>query len=136
MSYSEMLISSESGDPSSGRAVQEADLDQVGFINIFDSIFGFADCGRDGVYADWTTVELLDNGKEELSVHLIKTETIDVHHLQPFSGGLSIDDAIGPHLREVTNAFQQPIGDSRSTPTSTRDFAGSFGKDFDAQNPC
>ena len=59
------------------RALQKADLQQIRFVDIFDRIDLFTKHGGNGIDADRTSVESLDDGAQQFPVDLV--ETLVVH---------------------------------------------------------
>ena len=56
-----MFVGHGGGDAATRGALDESSLDEVGFDNIFDGVFFFADgCGQ-AFDSDWSTCILLDH---------------------------------------------------------------------------
>ena len=57
----QMVVGAGGGDATAGGALDEAELDEVWFVNIFDCGLFFGHGGRDGAEADRSTVKFGDN---------------------------------------------------------------------------
>src|SRR5437867_10558667 len=68
----EVLVGAAGRDPAAGRAVDEADLQQVRLIDVLDRVGLLADGRREGADADRPSPELVDDGEEQLAVHLVE----------------------------------------------------------------
>ena len=66
------------GNSASWCTHQIALLDQLGFYNIFNGIAFFSNCSRQVLNTYRPTVKCLDNGKQQTSVHYIKTERVNL----------------------------------------------------------
>jgi hypothetical protein len=64
------------------RALQVALLDQVGLEHVLDGVARLADRGGEVVHADRAAAEFLQHGAEQLAVHDIEAEVVDVEHGQ------------------------------------------------------
>src|SRR5204862_428435 len=70
----------------------------------------------DGLDADRTAAEAVDDGEEHLAVDLVQSEFVDLEAAQRIGGHGLRNDAVGPHLREVANPLEEPIGYARRSP--------------------
>ena len=64
----EVLVGEAGGDAAAGGAIEEADLDEEGFVDLFEGVLLFGEGGGEGVEADWATVVLFYDGAQEASV--------------------------------------------------------------------
>src|SRR5262245_20085847 len=108
-----MLISRRSHDAPAGRAVQETDLDQVRFVNLFDGFFLFADGGRDRTNADGSAVEFFDDRRQQFTVDFIQTVAVDLHSIERVSGHFGGDASVVFDFGVISDAAQQAVGDAR-----------------------
>src|SRR3979490_2499640 len=80
-----MVIGQLGGDSSAGSSVQEAYLDEEGFVDFFDGVGFFCQSCCQGVQADRTSLIFLDDDQEEFAVDFVEAVAIYFEHLQ---GGL------------------------------------------------
>ena len=137
--FPEVGIGFGGGDASAGGAGEESELDEEGFVDVFDGFALFARCGGDGLDADGTTREFVDHGGENVSVGRFETEVIDFEEGERFVREFLIYgfDIFG--LCVVADALQEAIGDARRAPTRLRDTRGARGVDANIQyatRPC
>jgi hypothetical protein len=107
---------------SARRALQVALLDQVGFQHVLDGVARFADGGGEVVHADRAAAEFFQHGAEQLAVHDIEAEVVDVEHGQRRVGDGARDLAVGLDLGEVAHAAQQAVGNARRAARALGDF--------------
>ncbi len=85
-----MLISDSRGHAAARCALHIALLDQIGFQHIFDGATLFADGGGEIIHAHRTPAEFFHHGQQQLPVHHIEADEIDIQHNQvphPLPGG-------------------------------------------------
>ena len=56
------------GDATAGGAGEESQLNEVGLVDVFDRLAFLACCGGYRLDADGTAAELVDHGREDMSV--------------------------------------------------------------------
>ncbi len=100
---------------SARRAFQKSLFDEERFINFLDGSGLLADSGRYGVQSDRPTLELLDDGRQNLVVHAVQSARIDVEGLQRDAGNRKIDMAFALDHGEIAHAAQQRIRNARGT---------------------
>ena len=66
-----MLVSQIRAFAATGRAHDEAFLDEEGLADLLDSARVLAHCRGDGIDTDWTTLELVDDSSENPIVHVV-----------------------------------------------------------------
>ena len=81
----EVLVGEAGGDAAAGGAVEEADLDEEGFVDLFEGVLLLGEGGGEGVEADRAAVVLFDDGAQEAAVELVEAVGVD---LQQREGGL------------------------------------------------
>lgn len=64
-------------DAALGGALEEAFLDEVGFVDFFEGGGFFADGDGDGAEADGAAVEVLGDGEEDALIHFVEAEGVD-----------------------------------------------------------
>ena len=95
------------------RALQVALLDQVRLEHVFNRVALFADGGGQVVDTDRPAVELMQDRFEQLAVHQVEADRIDIEHRQRGVSHFARDDAIGLDLGVIAHAAQQAVGDTR-----------------------
>jgi len=71
-----MLVRPPRCDSSARRAVDEAQLKQVGLIDVRDGIRVFTYRRGNRIESDWPSVELLYDGAKQLPVDLLEADSI------------------------------------------------------------
>src|SRR5262245_24528007 len=131
----EGAIGGERGDPAALRALQVHLLDGIRLEHVLDRLRVLADHVREVVEADRAAAELLDHGEQQLAVHDVEAERVDVEHLERRVGGGLRHRAVALHLGVVAHAAQQAVGDARRAARAPRDLAGALLDDLDFQQP-
>ena len=116
------------------RAVEEADLQQVGLVDVLDRVGLLADRGRQRVHAHRAAAELLDDREQQLAVDLVEAVGVDLEQRQRVVGHRRGDGAVGAHLGEVAHAAQQAVRDARRAAAAAGDLAGAVVVDRDAED--
>src|SRR5690606_424742 len=80
-------------DASARRALQEALLDQVWLEHVLDRVTLFTDRRREVVEPDRAAGELLDHRQQQLAVHDVEADRVDVEHAQRGGGDRRADPA-------------------------------------------
>src|SRR5579875_1389501 len=78
----EMLVGEARSDATTGCAGDEAELQQVGFVDILDGLWVFAGTGSQRFQTDGTATELLDDGKQQIAVGLVEAQFVDFQSVQ------------------------------------------------------
>ena len=111
-----MLIGQFGSHTSTWGTLDETFHDEERLIDILDGTSILANGRSDGVETDRTTLELIDNGEQDLVVNLIKTILVDIKGFERHMGYLQVDASVTLHLRKVAHTTQQRIGNTgRST---------------------
>ena len=121
---SQMLISQLGDFTASRRTLQETFLDEERFVHFFHRTGIFTESRGDGGQAHWTSIELIDNGGENLVVDFIQAIAVDVQGFEGITGNLHIDASVAFHLGKVTHSTEQGIGNTRSASASGSNLAG------------
>ena len=111
----EMLVSQFGGHASSGRTLDETFHDQEWLIDILDSAGIFTDSRSNGIESDRTTLELVDDGEQDLIVNLIKTILINIESFERYVCNLQVDTSVTFHLCKIPDTTQQGVGHTGST---------------------
>ena len=72
-------------------ALDEAFHYEVGFIHLLNCSRIFANGGGYGGYADRTSLELVDDGKEDFVVGFVKAEAVDVERCESVLRDIVVD---------------------------------------------
>src|SRR5712692_2490000 len=128
-----MFVGQARGDAAAGGAGDEAQLQQVGFVDILDGFGVFAGAGGQRVQADGAAVEFLDDGQQQVAVGLVEADVIDFQRVQGCHRYLARDYAVGSHLGVVAHALKQAVDDTRGAACPARDFFDALlvGRDFE-----
>src|SRR6185437_16954409 len=95
-----------------GGAVEEADLDEEGFVDFFEGVFFFGECGGKRVQAYGATVIFLDDGAEQAAVEFVEAVRVDLEQCECGLRGGAIDLSLGADLGIVADAAEQAVGDA------------------------
>ena len=121
------------GDAAARRAGEEAELDQVGLVDIHDGVGVLGDGGGEGVEPDGSAIEALDQGAQQAAVVFVEAELVDAQAAQGLVGDGVGDDAVRADLGEVSDPSEQPVGDSRRASGALGEVAGAGRFEFDLQ---
>ena len=93
-------------------ALDEALLDEEGFIDLLYGAGVFADGGGDGSDAHGAALELIDDGQQDLAVDEVEAVAVDVQGLQRIARYLQVDASVALDLCEVAHTAQQGVGNT------------------------
>src|SRR5580658_4866937 len=108
-----MRVRALRGDAAARSPRQKTLLQQVRFVNFLDGVGFFADRRGQALDADRSAVELVDYRTENRTVHLVEAGRVDFEQLERAQRNLARDDRRLVDLREVADAAQQAVYDSR-----------------------
>src|ERR1043165_668176 len=100
----EMLVGVTGGDAAARGAHHEALLNQIGLDHVLDRAALLAERRRETFDADRAAIEFLDDRQQELAIHHVEAERIDVEHVERRLGHFVGDAAAGLDLGIVTHA--------------------------------
>src|ERR1700690_3590897 len=112
-----MFVGETGGDAAAGGAVEEADLDKEGFVDLFGG-------GGEGVEADRATVVFFDDGAKQAAVELVEAVGVDFEQLEGGDGRGAVDLAGGANLGIVADAAQEAVGDAGCAAGAHGDLGG------------
>ena len=119
-----MAIASCGDDSPAGCALEEADLDEIGFDDVFEGMHFLAgNCG-DSLESGWTAFEFLDNTREHAAVGRFETKFVDFEESQSITRYFPSDVALVVYLGKVTDTLEDAIGHTWGTATGPGDFLG------------
>src|SRR3712207_261130 len=78
----EVFVGEARGGAPARRAVEEADLDEVGLDDLLDGVLLLLQRGRHVVESDGAALVLLDDHQQKLPVHLVEPERVHLHAVQ------------------------------------------------------
>src|SRR3712207_1987835 len=119
----EVLVGKARGRAAARRAVDEADLNQVGLDDFFYRVLLLLQRGAHVVETDGAARVLLDDHQQELPVHLVEAERVDLHAVQRVVGDLLRDAPVVLHVGEVAHAPEQSVRYARRAARSPRNLA-------------
>src|ERR1019366_1292857 len=73
----EILVGALGGDAAARGAVEEAELDEIGFVHLFNGLGLFADGGCDGVDTHRSAAEFFQHGAHDFLIDFVETEMVD-----------------------------------------------------------
>ena len=79
----------ERGDASTRRALQIALLDEIGLEHILDGVGFLADGSRQVVQPDRAATEFFHHRQQQLAVHHVQSDGIDIQHAQRGIGDIA-----------------------------------------------
>jgi hypothetical protein len=118
----EVFIGAVGGYAATGRAIEHADLHEIGLVHFLDGIFFLAEGSGQGAQTDGTTSIFIEQGDHEVAVDFVEAVFIDAEHVQGFTGDFAGDAATCAHFGEITRASKKAIGDARRSTAASGDF--------------
>jgi len=113
-------------------AVQKSDLDEEWLIDFFDRVSLFRQSSGKRIQSDRSTLIFFDDGQHQLAVDLIEPVFVYFQHLECGLRTRFIDVPRAAHLREVTDAPQQPVRDARCSTRAASQLRCAFTVNRDA----
>ena len=134
MRQPQVLARCEGESPASSGSGEEADLEEVGFDDVFEGAGVFVHGGGDGFEADGSTFVDGADGFEEAAVEVVEAQGVDGFEGEGAFDGFDAHDAFGFDLGEVADSSEQPVCDSGGAASAVGDHVqrGGFGG-FDAE---
>ena len=122
-----------SGYASARRALQIALLNEERFQNVLDRVACFTDRRCKVVDPHRPAAEFLQHRAEQLAIHDVEAEMINVEHGQGIVSHLAGNVPIGSNFGKVSHSSQQAIGNAWRTARAARDFKGAIVGNFAIQ---
>ncbi len=116
-----------------GGALQEALLDEEGFVDFLDCAGILSYRCADGAETDGTTLELVDDGEQYAVVDLVEAVAVDVEGLKGVACYGEVDAAGATHHGEVAHSAEQRVGYTRRAPAAESDLLRRLFVDADAE---
>ncbi len=121
-------------DTAAWGASEEAELDEIGFIDIFDRLHFLASDGSQGLDTSWTAFEFGDEGMEDVTVGWLEAEVVDFVEVERFPGEGARDRVNIFDFRIVAHSFQNAVGHTRGLATAPGDLRGTVCVEADTQD--
>ena len=90
----EVFVGEAGGDAAAGGAVEEADLDEEGFVDLFEGVLLFGQRGGEGVEADRAAVIFFDDGAQQAAVEFVEAVGVDLEQGERGLGGGAVDFSV------------------------------------------
>src|SRR5204863_7205598 len=94
-------------------SLDDAELEQVGLVDIFDRVRLLAKSHRERGETDRVALELLDDRPEQRAVRALQPVAVDLHQLQRLTRDLERDLPLVADLGDITDTPQDPACDPR-----------------------
>ena len=114
----QMLVGQFCDFASSRGALEETLLDEERLIYLLHCTSLFAHRCGDGVDTHRSTLELVDDGGENLVVDFVKTILVDIECFERYLSDLGVNTAVTLHLCEIANTTKECIRNTRCTTTA------------------
>ena len=129
----EVIVGELGRDSASSRARQEALLNQIGLVDVFEGSTRFAQRGAEGFDPHRPSPVVIDEDRQKASIHFIEARLVHIEPFERLSGGLAVELPVAQDLREVAGAAQQVVGDAWGAARSSREFKRGFFGDVHLQ---
>ena len=90
-----------------GGALDKSFLDEEGLVNFLNGAGILVEGRGKSRQAHGATAKLVDDGREQFVVNLVKAIGVDVERLEGIASNIGVDFSAAFHLREVAHASQQ-----------------------------
>lgn len=97
------------------RTAYKTFLNKKRLIHLLQRSGVLANSRGNGGYAHWPTLELVDNGGQNLVVYFVQPILVNVQRLKGIARNGGIDSAVALDLRKIAHTAQQRIGYTRRT---------------------
>src|SRR6266545_1095540 len=129
------MLQPERGDrPPARRPLDEAELQQEGLEDVLDRLGLLAERDRERGQPDRAPAELVHDRAEQLAVHALEPELVDLEQVQRLSSDRLGDAPLVAHLRDVTDPAEDAVRDPWRPARAAGDLLGGVGLDLDAQD--
>src|SRR5690606_7868564 len=103
------------GDAAARGADEVALLQEVGLVDLLEGVLFLADAGGEGLEADGSAVEAVDDHREQAAVHGVEAGFVHLQAGEGAGGAFAIDAVAAGLLHEVAHAAEETVGDARGT---------------------
>src|SRR5919106_2514424 len=97
--------------PAPGSPPQEAELHEIGLVDVLDRVWLLTHCHGERGQADGPPSEAVNQRIQYRPVDLVEPPLVALEHLQSDSRDVSVDGSVRPHLRIVPHPTQEPVAD-------------------------
>ena len=119
-----------------GRALQEAELEQIGLVDVLDRLGLLAERDGERREPDRAAAELHRRPRaSSVAVEPLEPGLVDLEQLERLVGDRDRDHARVAHLGDVADAAQDAVRDPRRAARAPGDLVGGVGLDLDAEDP-
>lgn len=132
----EVFVGAVGGYAATGRAIEHADLHEVGLVDFLDGVFFLAEGSGQGAQTDGTTGIFIEQGDHEVAVDFVEAVFIDAEHVQGFTGNFTSDATACPNFGEITRPSKKTIGNARRSTAASGDFFSAGIVHLNIQNFC
>ena len=116
------MLPAECGDDTAPRrALEEAELQEIGLVDVLDGVLLLAEGDRECREADRPAAELVGDGEEQLSICPLEPHFVDLEELQRLTRDIESDSPSMAHLGDVSDPAKNPVGDPRCATSSACD---------------
>lgn len=129
-----MFVTFRSDDASARSSGDETELDQVGFVDVLNRLFFFADDRGDRTYAGRSAAEFFDDSSEHVTVGRFEAKRIDFEETECLTGRSSINLVFAVDLSVVADALQDAVGDARGLTAGMGNDIGTGVIEFDPED--
>ena len=106
---------------------EEAGLNQIGLMDIFESAFVFLDRGRQRFHPDRSSAKLVDDGQRESCRSISSNPAVSTSsHASASWATVWVNASLRLDLGIVAHPFDKPVDDSRGSSGTTGNFMCSF----------
>src|SRR5213596_1746749 len=119
--FSEVLERKARGNATAGSPLQITGLDQVRFVHVLHGLAFFAYGRGQGVHAHRSSSEFLDDGEQQLAIHLVKARRVHADPGQSRVGDFPGHAPVEFDLCVVAHTAEQAVGDARRAAGTARD---------------
>src|SRR6266511_817280 len=131
---SDVLAAQVGQHPTPRRALDEAQLEQVGLVDVLDRVRLLAQRDGEGRQSHRAASELVRDRPEQLAVHALQALGVDLEEIERLGSDLGCDLALVAHLGDVADATQDAVRHPRRSSGSPRDLPGGLVHDHNAEN--
>ena len=130
----EVFVGARGGDAAARRAVEHADLHEIGLVHLFDGVLFFAEGRGEGADTDRAAIVLVEEGEKKVAVHFVEAVFIHAEHAQRVLSDFAGDAAVGADFGKIAGAAEQTVGDTRRATAAAGDFHGAAFIHLDVQD--
>src|SRR5581483_6936145 len=131
---SEVRLSELGDDAAAGRPLQEAELQQVGLVDVLDRLGLLPERDRKRREPNRAAAEPLHDAAEELAVEPLESCAVHLEQGERLLRDGGRDRALVPHLGHVADAAEDPVRDPRRAARACGDELGGVVGDLDPED--